>query len=99
MAAGVVCKRAVQLGTNSESCFTKIRGFKGSNRATAVDSVSLDSGLIRLSATMASSPQFNRFDCRQISQLVQSNGKRAFLVDTLALVINLELCCTCCILR
>ncbi|KAF5798545.1 putative Coiled-coil domain-containing protein [Helianthus annuus] len=33
---------------------------------------------------------FSRFDCRQISQLVQSNGKRLFLVDTLALVRRLE---------
>ncbi|KAK9287381.1 hypothetical protein L1049_015799 [Liquidambar formosana] len=32
----------------------------------------------------------NRFDYRQISQLVNSNGRRAFLVDTLALVRSLE---------
>ncbi|XP_044470114.1 protein FMP32, mitochondrial-like isoform X2 [Mangifera indica] len=31
-----------------------------------------------------------RFDCRQISQLVTSNGRRLFLVDTLALVRRLE---------
>ncbi|KVI08787.1 Coiled-coil domain-containing protein 90 [Cynara cardunculus var. scolymus] len=35
-------------------------------------------------------PSSSRFDCRQISQLVQSNGKRLFLVDTLALVRRLE---------
>lgn len=29
---------------------------------------------------------------RHITQLVQSNGKRVFLVDTLALVISLSLC-------
>ncbi|KAI7756799.1 hypothetical protein M8C21_014470 [Ambrosia artemisiifolia] len=32
----------------------------------------------------------SRFNFRQISQLVQSNGKRLFLVDTLALVRRLE---------
>lgn len=31
--------------------------------------------------------QISRFNYRQISQLVKTNGKRAFLVDTLALVI------------
>ncbi|CAH1437204.1 unnamed protein product [Lactuca virosa] len=35
-------------------------------------------------------PVYSRFDFRQISQLVQSNGKRLFLVDTLALVRRLE---------
>lgn len=33
---------------------------------------------------------FSRFDCRQVSQQPQSNGKRLFLVDTLALVRRLE---------
>lgn len=31
----------------------------------------------------------NRFGSRPISELSKSNGKRLFLVDTLALVINL----------
>ncbi|XP_071706612.1 protein FMP32, mitochondrial-like [Rutidosis leptorrhynchoides] len=35
-------------------------------------------------------PISNRFDFRQISQSVQPNGKRLFLVDTLALVRRLE---------
>ncbi|KAK1440570.1 hypothetical protein QVD17_06399 [Tagetes erecta] len=35
-------------------------------------------------------PICSRFDFRQMSQLVQSNGKRLFLVDTLALVRRLE---------
>ncbi|PSS21370.1 hypothetical protein CEY00_Acc10413 [Actinidia chinensis var. chinensis] len=40
---------------------------------------------------LESSSYPNRFsDCRHISQLVQSNGKRLFLVDTLALVRRLE---------
>ncbi|MBA0829104.1 hypothetical protein Goarm_013727, partial [Gossypium armourianum] len=37
-----------------------------------------------------SSSLVNKFGSRQISQLVKSNGKRAFLVDTLALVRSLE---------
>ncbi|KAJ6310751.1 hypothetical protein OIU76_015463 [Salix suchowensis] len=37
--------------------------------------------------TSSSSSLCNRFDCRNISQLVKpNNNKRAFLVDTLALV-------------
>ncbi|KAI3808416.1 hypothetical protein L1987_24367 [Smallanthus sonchifolius] len=35
-------------------------------------------------------PSCSRFDFRHLSQLVQSNGKRLFLVDTLALVRRLE---------
>ncbi|KAJ0468503.1 putative Coiled-coil domain-containing protein [Helianthus annuus] len=42
------------------------------------------------SPSSSSSHCYTRFDCRQISQLVQSNGKRLFLVDTLALVRRLE---------
>nr|GEV50092.1 protein FMP32, mitochondrial-like [Tanacetum cinerariifolium] len=38
----------------------------------------------------SSSSSSSRFDYKQISQLVQSNGKRLFLVDTLALVRRLE---------
>ncbi|KAI3669511.1 hypothetical protein L6452_40747 [Arctium lappa] len=45
-------------------------------------------------ATNASSSQFypscSRFDFRRLSQLVPPNGKRLFLVDTLALVRRLE---------
>lgn len=32
--------------------------------------------------------EYRHLDCRLISQLVKSNGKRLFLVDTLALVSN-----------
>ena len=39
------------------------------------------------SSASASTCVSNRFDYRHISQLVNPNGKRAFLVDTLALVI------------
>ncbi|CAK9157063.1 unnamed protein product [Ilex paraguariensis] len=45
------------------------------------------SALIESSTRLLNSSPFDR---RQISQLVQSNGKRLFLVDTLALVRRLE---------
>ncbi|CAL5321226.1 unnamed protein product [Camellia sinensis] len=41
-------------------------------------------------SSSSSNSSFNRFDFRQISQLVKPNGKRIFLVDTLALVRRLE---------
>ncbi|XP_076935123.1 protein FMP32, mitochondrial-like [Bidens hawaiensis] len=40
--------------------------------------------------TTSSHHHYTRFDSRQIFQLAQSNGKRLFLVDTLALVRRLE---------
>ncbi|XP_019054099.1 PREDICTED: protein FMP32, mitochondrial isoform X6 [Nelumbo nucifera] len=85
MAKAAACRRAVLLGTNSVICFTRFNHFNGSNAANVIDCLSPDSS-IRLSNSFAlkSSP-FNRFDCRLISQLVKSNGKHAFLVDTLAL--------------
>ncbi|KAL7605242.1 hypothetical protein Lser_V15G19607 [Lactuca serriola] len=43
-----------------------------------------------LSSSSHFNPNFSRFDCRQVSQQPQSNGKRLFLVDTLALVRRLE---------
>ncbi|KAK9071432.1 hypothetical protein SSX86_010001 [Deinandra increscens subsp. villosa] len=43
-----------------------------------------------LSSSHCYDPSCARFESRQISQLVQSNGKRLFLVDTLALVRRLE---------
>ena len=48
------------------------------------------SGIRAFGASQALSPAsgFRNMDCRQISQLVKSNGKRLFLVDTLALVIS-----------
>ncbi|KAK1410459.1 hypothetical protein QVD17_36996 [Tagetes erecta] len=42
------------------------------------------------STSSSSSHCYPRFDFRQISQLAQSNAKRVFLVDTLALVRRLE---------
>ncbi|KAK6240850.1 hypothetical protein SCA6_006239 [Theobroma cacao] len=46
--------------------------------------------VVQLGFNAHSASLINRFRYRQISQLVKSNGKRAFLVDTLALVRSLE---------
>ncbi|XP_022763188.1 coiled-coil domain-containing protein 90B, mitochondrial-like isoform X2 [Durio zibethinus] len=46
--------------------------------------------VVQLGFNACSSSLANRVGHRQISQLVKSNGKRAFLVDTLALVRSLE---------
>ncbi|MBA0614238.1 hypothetical protein Godav_014559 [Gossypium davidsonii] len=46
--------------------------------------------VVQLGFDAYSSSLVNKFGSRQISQLVKSNGKRAFLVDTLALVRSLE---------
>ncbi|XP_010271494.1 PREDICTED: protein FMP32, mitochondrial-like [Nelumbo nucifera] len=86
-------RRAVLLGTNSWIYLTKLRGIEGSNTANAVDRFLLGAHSFRMPASLAfNSSSFNRFDCRLISQLqmMKSNGKRAFLVDTLALVRRLE---------
>ncbi|KAL8240526.1 hypothetical protein R6Q59_013881 [Mikania micrantha] len=71
---------------------TKLRFAQAMNssfyRAACVPTTSVSS-----SSSLSSShcyPSCSRFDFRQISQLVQSNGKRLFLVDTLALVRRLE---------
>ncbi|KAL3525320.1 hypothetical protein ACH5RR_013692 [Cinchona calisaya] len=45
---------------------------------------------IKNSSSLFGSSVSTRFHCRSISQLVRPNGKRVFLVDTLALVRRLE---------
>ncbi|KAJ0096839.1 hypothetical protein Patl1_29035 [Pistacia atlantica] len=80
MAAAAACKRVGQIGTNSGINVTRFRGFGASDRALLSTSSS-----VQLSASL-----HRKFDCRQISQLVPSNGSRLFLVDTLALVRRLE---------
>lgn len=47
-------------------------------------------GLSGFASKVAVSPslEYRHLDCRLTSQLVKSNGKRLFLVDTLALVSN-----------
>lgn len=76
MAAAAACRRWGQLETK-----LGITGFSGFGASTAICDP--------LSASLASVFPYRQLHCRQISQLVQSNGKRLFLVDTLALVISL----------
>lgn len=76
MAAAAACKRVGQIGTNSGINVIRFGGFGASERAPPSDFSS-----VQLWPSMR-----KRFDCRQISQLVTSNGRRLFLVDTLALV-------------
>lgn len=75
MAAAAACRRWGQLETK-----LGITGFRGFASTSICDP---------LSASLASVFPYRQLHCRQISQLVQSNGKRLFLVDTLALVISL----------
>ncbi|KAK9284611.1 hypothetical protein L1049_023787 [Liquidambar formosana] len=90
MAASAACKRVGQFGTNSGIGLNRFRGFRSSKVVSALERDSLGPSTIWLSASLASCQRYGRFDCRQISQLVKSNGKRLFLVDTLALVRRLE---------
>lgn len=46
------------------------------------------------SQVLSPASRYADLDCRQISQLVKSNGKRLFLVDTLALVIPVISLCS-----
>ncbi|KAF5956222.1 hypothetical protein HYC85_003447 [Camellia sinensis] len=77
------CKRLVQLGPSSGISFTKFRRFSSSEKQ-------FDGSSMIFGSSSSSNSSFNRFDFRQISQLVKPNGKCVFLVDTLALVRRLE---------
>ncbi|XP_058098710.1 protein FMP32, mitochondrial-like [Magnolia sinica] len=69
--------------------WSALRCNNGGSSLAVVDRVGLESS----SSICFSGSGFrhhSRTDFRQISQLVKSNGKRAFLVDTLALVRRLE---------
>lgn len=83
MAAGAACKRVGQLVANSG-----LRSLGVSN-VSSFESAIFDHSSSSLSASISLISRYRRCDCRQISQLVKSNGKRLFLVDTLALVITL----------
>jgi hypothetical protein len=88
MAAAAAYRRWGQLGTNSG--ISRLRGFGASDLVSSLDRAIYDSSNICLSNSVSVS--LNRqLHCRHISQIVQSNGKRLFLVDTLALVITLHL--------
>ncbi|KAI4314790.1 hypothetical protein L6164_027663 [Bauhinia variegata] len=76
MAAAAAFKRAGQLG---------LRGF-GASKAPS----SLERAIYNPLSASISSIACRQIDYRHICQLVKSNGKRLFLVDTLALVRRLE---------
>ncbi|XXG40191.1 hypothetical protein AAC387_Pa01g0971 [Persea americana] len=83
--------RVMGLGTDSMVCGSASKS--GNQYSTMLDRVMVvpDSSSMRLSGSLFPSLRFsNRSDCRHFSQLVKTNGKRAFLVDTLALVRRLE---------
>lgn len=81
--------RVMGLGTDSMVCGSASKS--GNQYSTMLDRVMVvpDSSSMRLSGSLFPSLRFsNRSDCRHFSQLVKTNGKRAFLVDTLALVFD-----------
>ncbi|XP_057493533.1 protein FMP32, mitochondrial-like [Actinidia eriantha] len=84
------CKRAVQLGASSGLSLTKLRRFSATKASSALEKAQLDGFFTNYGSSSSSNSRVNRFDFRQISQLAKSNGKRVFLVDTLALVRSLE---------
>lgn len=90
-AAGIVCKRGGALFGSSQSRSALASASVSASFATRnITSLIPDSAA---GASSSSSPLLysnRRGQVLHISQLVKSNGKRAFLVDTLALVRRLE---------
>ncbi|XP_060168490.1 protein FMP32, mitochondrial-like [Lycium barbarum] len=80
-------KRVIPLGVNYGISLSKLRGIN--NVAINVPATSLLVNTDGYNVKYYSSAH-NKFDYRQISQFVKPNNKRAFLVDTLALVRRLE---------
>lgn len=89
-----VSRRVVQLGANCGIRFSKSPGINASKVSAAllIDRSQYNGGgsVNFYSSEPYKSSAANKFDYRQISQLAKPNGKRAFLVDTLALVRRLE---------
>lgn len=88
--------RVMGLGTDSMVSWSASKSSNNpySTTTTMLDRVMVvpDSSSMRLSGSLFPSLRYsNRSDCRHFSQLVKTNGKRAFLVDTLALVFDLLL--------
>lgn len=85
-----VSRRVVQLGANCGIRFSKSPGINASKVSAAllIDRSQYNGGgsVNFYSSEPYKSSAANKFDYRQISQLAKPNGKRAFLVDTLALV-------------
>lgn len=82
-AAAWACKRVGQLGSNSGVSLIGLGGFGASRVPSSVDRAIYDP----FSAPLPSISGRRQISCRHISQMVNSNGNRLFLVDTLALVI------------
>ncbi|XP_028094725.1 uncharacterized protein LOC114294779 [Camellia sinensis] len=61
------CKRLVQLGPSFGISFTKFRRFSSSEKQ-------FDGSSMIFGSSSSSNSSFNRFDFRQISQLVKPNG-------------------------
>ncbi|KAJ7944204.1 protein FMP32, mitochondrial-like [Quillaja saponaria] len=90
MAAVAACKRVGLLGTNFGIGLTRLGGFvNGSSKSLSPWERTL-SIYDPFSASLNSTPCPRQIDFRNNSQLVKSNGRRLFLVDTLALVRRLE---------
>ena len=86
MAAGAACKRVGQSLANSG--LQRFGVPKASSFESAISDHSANSSL---AASISLISRYRHCERRQISQLAKSNGKRLFLVDTLALVISLSL--------
>ncbi|PHT59060.1 hypothetical protein CQW23_01423 [Capsicum baccatum] len=78
--AVVVVKRVIPLGVNYGISLSKLQGINN----VAINTPAAASLLVNNQCRSKSSAH-NKFDYRQISQLVKPDSKRAFLVDTLAL--------------
>lgn len=87
-----VARRVAQLGANCGIRFSKSQGINASkvSGALLIDRSQSNGGSVNFYSSEPYESSANKFDYRQISQLAKPNGKRAFLVDTLALVRRLE---------
>lgn len=88
-------KRLVRLETDCGlSKLRTLNAASSSNASVAVNKLQSNASSVSFYSSLSSnSSPGNRFDFRQICQLVrpQGNGNRAFLVDTLKLVISLSI--------
>ncbi|CAN4099471.1 unnamed protein product [Withania somnifera] len=88
-----VARRVAQLGANFGIILSKSQGINASKVSAALlidRSQSNGGGSVNFYSSEPYKSSVNKFDYRKISQLAKPNGKRAFLVDTLALVRRLE---------
>ncbi|KAJ8451957.1 hypothetical protein Cgig2_007440 [Carnegiea gigantea] len=88
MAASTVFQRVRQIGADSFTNSTKFKELIDLNAAIHASSAFPNRLYSSLSSHLRYGSRYT--DTKRISQLVQSNGKRLFLVDTLALVRRLE---------